>query len=88
MGEEEMYALLIVGMIVALVGGIWLLVVAFKESVWWGLGSLLLPFVSLIFVIMHWQVSKKPFLISLAGTVLLLVAAWKMPHVIDPAMST
>jgi hypothetical protein len=83
-----MYALLIVGMILGVVGGIWLLVVAFKESVWWGLGSLLLPFVSLIFVIMHWQVSKKPFLISVAGGVLLGIAAVKMPHVVDPAMST
>ena len=84
-----MYALLILGMILGAVGGIWLLVVAFKESVWWGLGSLFIPFVSLIFVIMHWQVSKKPFLISLAGTILLLVAAYKMPQLVTPgAMST
>lgn len=83
-----MYALLILGMILGVVGGIWLLVVAFKESVWWGLGSLLLPFVSLIFVIMHWQVSKKPFLISLVGGVLLGIAAVKMPHVVDPGMTT
>jgi hypothetical protein len=83
-----MFALFILGMILAVVGGIWLLVVAFQESVWWGLGSLLLPFVSLIFVIMHWQVSKKPFLISLAGGVLLGIAAAMAPHGVDPAMST
>jgi hypothetical protein len=83
-----MYALLMLGMILGVVGGIWLLVVAFQESIWWGLGSLLLPIVSLIFVIMHWQVSKKPFLISLAGGVLLGIAAAKAPHVVEPAMST
>jgi uncharacterized membrane protein len=83
-----MTALLILGGILSIVGGIWLLVVAFQTSVWWGLGSLLVPFVSLIFVIMHWQVSKKPFLISLAGTVLVLFAAWKSPQFAQAMQST
>ena len=83
-----MYALLIVGAIISLVGGIWLLVVAFKESVWWGLGSFFLPFVSLIFVVMHWQVAKKPFLISLAGAVLCVIAAMNMPQLAGASMST
>lgn len=84
-----MYALLILGMILACVGGIWLLVVAFKESVWWGLGSLFIGPVALVFTILHWQVAKKPFLISLAGTILLVFAALKMPHLAAPGtMST
>ena len=83
-----MTALLILGGILSIVGGIWLLVVAFQTSVWWGLGSLLLPFVSLIFVIMHWQVAKKPFLISVVGTVLLLFAAWKSPQFAQTMQST
>jgi hypothetical protein len=83
-----MYALLIVGGILSIVGGIWLLVVAFKESVWWGLGSFFIPFVGLIFAIMHWQVAKKPFLISLAGGVLCVIAAMNSPHTGVPAMST
>lgn len=83
-----MYALLIVGMIISLVGGIWLLVVAFKQSIWWGLGSLLIGPVALVFTIMHWQVAKKPFLISLGGTVLLIVAAMNMPQLTDGSMAT
>ena len=75
-----MTALLIVGMILGVVGGIWLLVIAFKTSVWWGLGSLLIPFVSLIFVIMHWQPSKKPFLIYIAGAVLVIIAVMNSPE--------
>ena len=75
-----MTALLILGGILSFVGGIWLLVVAFQTSVWWGLGSLLIAPVSLVFTILHWQVAKKPFLISLAGTVLLLFAMWKSPQ--------
>lgn len=55
-----------VGYLVALIFGIIILINAFKESVWWGLGSLFVPFVSLIYVFMHWDKNKKPFLYSLA----------------------
>jgi hypothetical protein len=54
-----------IGAVIALVYGIILLVKAFQTSVWWGLGYIFVPFVSLIFVIAHWQVAKKPFLMSL-----------------------
>lgn len=45
--------LLAVGFIISVVAGIWFLVVAFKQSVLWGLGCLFVPFVSLIFLIIH-----------------------------------
>lgn len=67
--------LVVLGGIVMLVGGIWLLVEAFKESILWGLGSLFIPFVSLVFVIMHWDVSKTPFLIWIGGLVLTIAGA-------------
>lgn len=70
-----MIALAYLGILVALIGGIWLLVVTFKESIWWGLGSLFLPIVGLVFVIMHWQISKKPFLIYLGGIILCVIGA-------------
>lgn len=67
--------LLVLGLAISLVAGIWLLVVAFRESVWWGLGSLLLSPVALVFVILHWQQAKKPFLINLGGLALVIVGA-------------
>jgi hypothetical protein len=69
-------AMFIVGMLLVLYGGIVFLITAFRESVWWGLGCLLLPLVNVIFLIMHWQETKKPFFIQLAGGVILLLAAW------------
>lgn len=60
-------ALMILGGIVMLVGGIMFLIAAFSESVLWGLGCLFIPFVSLFFLIMHWSEAKKGFLIQLAG---------------------
>jgi hypothetical protein len=61
--------LMVVGIIVAIIGGIWFLIVAFQESVLWGLGCLFFSPVSLIFLIMHWDEAGKPFLVQLAGVV-------------------
>jgi hypothetical protein len=59
--------LLIVGVVVMGITGIVLLIKAFQTSVLWGLGYLFVPFVSLIFVVMYWNDTKKPFLYMLAG---------------------
>jgi hypothetical protein len=67
-----MIAMFYIGCVMSIVAGIWLLVVAFKTSIWWGLGSLVIPFISLIFVFMHWQAAKSPFLWSLLGIVLMV----------------
>lgn len=64
---------LIVGGLAMLVGSIMFLVAAFSESVLWGLGCIVIPFVSLFFLIMHWQEAKKAFLVHLAGFALLVV---------------
>ncbi len=66
-------ALVMIGFGISAVAGIWFLVVAFKESVLWGLGCLLVPFVSLIFLIIHWQDAKRPFLWSLLAVVPLVI---------------
>lgn len=63
--------LFVVGVILASVGGIWVIVRAFRESVLWGVGSLLVVMWP-VFVVMHWQESKKPFVIWLAGVVLIV----------------
>jgi hypothetical protein len=62
-----------IGSIVMLIFGVILLVKAFQTSVLWGLGYLFVPFVALIFVIMHWDDTKKPFLYSLVGFVVCVV---------------
>lgn len=62
--------LLGLGAVLAVIGSIWLLIAAFRQSIWWGLGSILLPLVWLIFVILNWDEAQKPFLCSLAGGIL------------------
>ena len=66
------------GIVIGLIGGIWLLVVAFKESILWGLGCLFLPIVSLVFAIMFWPKAGKPFLIGVAGGIIAYIGAGMM----------
>lgn len=65
----------VIGGIAIMVGGIWFIIVTFQESVLWGLGCLFVPFVSLAFLILHWDKAGKPFLIQLAGLVPFIIAA-------------
>ncbi len=54
--------------LVSLVAYVWLVVVAFKRSVGWGIGVLLLsPISAIIFAVKYWQESKKPFLIYIGS---------------------
>ena len=54
-----------IGGLIGLVYGIILLIKAFQTSILWGLGYLFIPFCSLVFIIMHWEDTKKPFLMGL-----------------------
>lgn len=65
-----MIFLVLVGAAVMLIGGIWLLVIMFQTSLPWGIIGILIPVTSLIFVVMHWEESRKPFLINVAGAIL------------------
>lgn len=67
-------ALIIIAYGIMLVGGIMILIAAFRESVLWGLGCLFIPIVGLIFVLAHWREAKAGFLIQLFGLAVLLLA--------------
>lgn len=62
--------LLVIGVLISAVGSIWLLIEAFQESILWGLGCVFVPFIPLIFLVMHWSKCAKPSLIMLVGTAL------------------
>jgi hypothetical protein len=60
-----------IGLAIAIIGGIWLLVKAFQESILWGVGVMFVPLVGLVFAAMHWSEAKWPFLINVAGWVII-----------------
>ena len=68
----------ILGTILSLVGAVGMLaftviilIHAFKKSLGWGLASLLIPFVILVYVFQNWAEVKTPFLRSLICLVVL-----------------
>lgn len=65
----------LIGAVMALVGTVWLILAAFEESLWWGLGCLFIPCVSLIFALSNWDRAAKPFLITLAGGLISMLGA-------------
>jgi|AP45_3_1055517.scaffolds.fasta_scaffold38449_2 hypothetical protein len=69
--------LLVVG-IVLIVCNIWILVECFSESILWGVLSLFFPIVMWIFVIMHWDRTKTPALLTLLSIPLMLVGSFIM----------
>jgi hypothetical protein len=70
--ERNMELVFIIpGAILALVGGIWFLVLAFQESALWGIGCLLCGIVQIIFLIRNIHETWKPFLIQIIGAILL-----------------
>jgi hypothetical protein len=72
--------LMAIGSIIALIYGIQLLILAFQKSVLWGLGYLCVPFVALIFVFMHWEETKRPFLRVLLAIPFFVVAGLIAPQ--------
>lgn len=65
--------LLVIGYLISLVGGIMLLIEAFRVSVAWGLASLFIPFASFVFIVKYWEVSRRPFFTSLASLPFIVV---------------
>ena len=61
-------------MILAFVGAIMILINAFKDHILWGLGSLFLPFVMIIYTFMHWDKNKTWFGVWFSGFLLYLGA--------------
>jgi hypothetical protein len=67
-------ALLAAGIFLIFSGSIILIIEQFKVSLIWGLIGIFLPILSLLFIIKYWKVSRLPFIIQLAGYVLIAIS--------------
>ncbi len=67
-------ALLVIGLVLSLVGGVMFLVAAFRVSVTWGLLVLFVPFANLVFLVKYWAEAKKSFFVNAAGCAALVLA--------------
>ena len=64
-----------IGIGLIIFGGIGTLIAAFKTSLLWGLGCLIIAPVSLLFLFMHWDVAKNPFFLQVPGLALAFIGA-------------
>jgi uncharacterized membrane protein len=69
-----MEALSIIGIILFILGGLGLLIAAFKTHILWGLGIIIIAPAALFFTVLHWGVAKNPFLLQLLGFVIIFIS--------------
>lgn len=65
-----------VGILIFIIGGIGFLIAAFRTNILWGLVCLLIPPVSIIYLVLHWHEAKNPFFLQLAGLAALLFSGF------------
>ena len=58
------------GFALLVVGGAMILRKAFSVNLWWGLGCLLLPVITPVFVVLKWRDTRKAFLVFVIGAVM------------------
>ena len=70
------YILLILGLIGCLYWQIRFLVLAYHRSLLWFLGCLFVPFVDLVFLLLHFKIARKPFGLCLLGLIVAGFGGW------------
>lgn len=66
------FILLMLGFLIALVGSIWMLILAFMDNILWGLAYIFVPFAGLVFIILKWNKAsiRRSFFLQIGGGVL------------------
>jgi hypothetical protein len=75
--ENYAIEILFSGLTIAALAWVWLLLRAFRQSIWWGMGSLLLPPVAFAFSLRHPQKAIAPLILFIMGG---LVAAGPLSY--------
>jgi len=65
--------LFISGVIIFFLGCCGFIIATFRAGIFWGISCMLLPFVSFIFLFVHWKAAYKPFLTTILGIALFIL---------------
>jgi uncharacterized membrane protein len=76
---------LYVGLVIFIIGGIGLLIAAFRTGILWGLGVLLFAPLAIIYLIAHWQEAKGPFKLQVFGLLIVVAFAYMNGGITIPA---
>jgi hypothetical protein len=74
------FIFILVGLVFSFLSQICLIVRIFQQSVWWGIGSLFLPFVGLIALILFWEKTRRSFLGQMICLGILLISINILPY--------
>jgi hypothetical protein len=66
--------LLWTGYALCFLAGLWIVIVAWQDSVLWGVGCFLFPFLQLIYIALNWKQTKSAFFVLIAGFAALLAS--------------
>ena len=80
MTQNTATLLAVVGVVIMGIGSLWILGLAFKKSIVWGLLSLFVPLVIWIFIILNIRDTVKPLLALILGGILFGLGYSSMPH--------
>jgi hypothetical protein len=69
--EQYAFFILLAGLVVGAIGFFWLVIVAFKVSKLWGVGTLVFPPLAIVFALTHFRRSVAPLIVFLISGVLL-----------------
>jgi len=65
-----------IGFGIFIIGGIGLLVSAFKTHILWGLAVFFIAPASLLYLVIHWQDAKSPFKLQVFGILIIGITAY------------
>jgi hypothetical protein len=80
--EILIWGILFLGWLLTMVGGVWIMIAAFRESIVWGLCVMFLPIAQPIFICTHWGQCWRPLLISLFGMATAVAGFFAMPNLL------
>jgi FtsH-binding integral membrane protein len=64
------WLLLVIGFLLGIYWRVRFLATAYRQSLWWLVGCVLIPLVDWLFLFLNWKIARKPFGLSLAWLLL------------------
>ena len=64
-----------IGAVLAFVGGLGVLLAAFRTGMLWGIALLLISPLSLIYLVLYWQEAKRPFFLEMIGIIIMYASS-------------
>ena len=69
----------VLGVVLYVGGWLWTVVIAFKESLPWGVGTLLIPIVWLFYLLSRWRETWPCLVLALLGAVIFFASGGTIP---------